>query len=223
MLILAAICRPAFRRIRAFPAPTDSRLPLTWRPGSLPIRSLPTFNPGQVNLTGNPANAYVDPSYGRPGNDLELELRNPAATGYGSDSGRRLRGPTLDASVIEFRSDQRFESRYFKLGSLLNAPANSAQAQAAGVKVPYAGFPKRTARVAGASTYPQFYVLNTDCCLENLGQSTYNALQASVRRRFHSGLNLLAAYTWSKYTKQTPIARFRTLQRSREAEVRRTL
>jgi hypothetical protein len=34
--------------------------------------------------------------------------------------------------------------------------------------------------------------------LENLGQSTYNALEAKLERRFHNGLNLLASYTYSK-------------------------
>src|SRR6266436_4569830 len=40
--------------------------------------------------------------------------------------------------------------------------------------------------------------INTNCCLENLGQSTYNALQAKLERRFRNGLNVLASYTYSK-------------------------
>ena len=34
--------------------------------------------------------------------------------------------------------------------------------------------------------------------MENLGQSTYNALQVKAERRFRNGLNLLASYTYSK-------------------------
>ena len=34
--------------------------------------------------------------------------------------------------------------------------------------------------------------------MENLGQSTYNALQAKLERRFRNGLNVLASYTYSK-------------------------
>ena len=45
--------------------------------------------------------------------------------------------------------------------------------------------------------FPQFQSIDTQP-LENAGQSTYNALQAKVERRFRQGLNLLAAYTWSK-------------------------
>ena len=34
--------------------------------------------------------------------------------------------------------------------------------------------------------------------IENLGHSSYHALTAKLERRFSNGLNLLAAYTWSK-------------------------
>jgi len=40
--------------------------------------------------------------------------------------------------------------------------------------------------------------ITTNCCLENLGQSTYNALEVKLERRFRNGLNLLASYTFSK-------------------------
>jgi hypothetical protein len=46
--------------------------------------------------------------------------------------------------------------------------------------------------------FPQYGGIDTDCCLENLGQSTYHALLTKVERRFHNGLNLLASYTFSK-------------------------
>ncbi len=46
--------------------------------------------------------------------------------------------------------------------------------------------------------FPQYGNINTNCCLENKGQSTYHALQAVLERRFRNGLNLLASYTFSK-------------------------
>ena len=45
---------------------------------------------------------------------------------------------------------------------------------------------------------PQYWNITSNCCLENLGQSTYNALQTTLERRFRNGLNLLASYTYSK-------------------------
>ena len=46
--------------------------------------------------------------------------------------------------------------------------------------------------------FPQYWNITTNCCLENLGQSTYNALQTKLERRFRNGLNVLASYTYSK-------------------------
>lgn len=157
----------------------------------------PNFNPSQVNLSGNPANAYVDPSYGRPAmiQNWSFEVQQQLATdlildvAYVGQHSTHLRSNFDPVNLLD--------PSYFRLGSLLNASTNSTQAQAAGITAPYAGFPGDRNVAQALQPYPQFFVLNTDCCLENLGQSTYHALQASVRRRFHSGLNLLAAYTWS--------------------------
>jgi len=46
--------------------------------------------------------------------------------------------------------------------------------------------------------FPQYGYITTNCCLENLGQSTYHALESKLERRFRNGLNLLASYTYSK-------------------------
>ena len=46
--------------------------------------------------------------------------------------------------------------------------------------------------------FPQYGFIATDCCLQNVGHSTYEALIASVERRMRQGLNLQASYTWSK-------------------------
>jgi hypothetical protein len=77
--------------------------------------------------------------------------------------------------------------QYFALGKTLTNPATT---------LPYAGFAGDVAQTL--VPFPQYFGFNTDCCLENLGQSTYNALEASLQRRFHNGLNLMASYTWSK-------------------------
>ncbi len=45
---------------------------------------------------------------------------------------------------------------------------------------------------------PQYQGISTDCCRENLGQSSYNALEAKLERRFRNGFNVLASYTYSK-------------------------
>ncbi|MBS1859132.1 MAG: carboxypeptidase regulatory-like domain-containing protein [Acidobacteria bacterium] len=84
--------------------------------------------------------------------------------------------------------------QYLALGSLLTQSVTSAAAQAAGIKVPYAGF---TGSVAQAlRPYPQF--LNIVNNSNPNGNSTYHALQMKFTKRLSHGLTVLAAYTWSK-------------------------
>ncbi len=80
--------------------------------------------------------------------------------------------------------------------NLLNAPIGSAAANAAGIYAPYPGFQG----VVGDALrqYPQYRRFNTDCCLENDGMSTFEALEVTLARRFRNGLNLQFSYTWSK-------------------------
>ena len=61
---------------------------------------------------------------------------------------------------------------------------------------PYTGF---TGQVQQAlRPFPQYSFIANDCCLQNIGQSTYHALVTSIERRFTNGLNLQASYTWAK-------------------------
>jgi len=46
--------------------------------------------------------------------------------------------------------------------------------------------------------FPQYDYIADDCCLENLGHSSYHAMVVSLERRFRDGLNVQASYTWSK-------------------------
>ncbi len=84
--------------------------------------------------------------------------------------------------------------KYFSLGTSLLTPIGSQST----VAPPYAGFPSSAIVAQALVPFPQYFGFNTDGQLENLGQSTYNALEAQLTRRFHNGLNLMASYTWSK-------------------------
>jgi len=86
------------------------------------------------------------------------------------------------------------EPRHLSLGNLLYADINSAAARSAGIPIPYAGF---TGTVAQAlRPYPHYFDVRS--WWQNYGHSTYHAFQMKVDKRFSSGLNFLAAYTWSK-------------------------
>jgi hypothetical protein len=80
------------------------------------------------------------------------------------------------------------------LGNLLGQQLQNQSTVAA----PYPTFPGTQLVGQALLPFPQFFGINTDGQLENLGQSTYNALQSQLTRRFHNGLNLMASYTYSK-------------------------
>jgi hypothetical protein len=65
-----------------------------------------------------------------------------------------------------------------------------------GVKAPYSSFEGNLGQAI--RPFPQYDFIQGDCCLENLGHSSYNAMVVSLARRFRDGFNLQASYTWSK-------------------------
>jgi hypothetical protein len=104
-----------------------------------------------------------------------------------------VQGHHLRSNLKQFN---RINPSTFGLGNLLFEDINSDAAKAAGIKSPFAGF---TGNVGDAlRPFPQYRGVNTDCCLENAGNSNYNAGYVKIERRFSQGLNLLASYTFSK-------------------------
>ena len=138
---------------------------------------------------------FLAPSYGRAGMvqnwDLEVQHQFTSdlilSVGYVGNHGTRLR-----SSIAQINN---LNPQFFGMGNALNADVDPSA-------VPFQQFESLTNMphtVAQAlRPFPQYQSINTDCCLENLGQSTYNALLAKLERRFHNGLNLLASYTYSK-------------------------
>ena len=140
---------------------------------------------------------YIKPSYGRPAqvNQWNLQVQQELAKdliftiGYIGSAGSHLKSQEENIN----NSSQ----ATFPLGDILSRQfATSAPAQ--GTKLPYASFNPTAAYVQALRPFPQYDFIATDCCLQNVGHSSYEALIASVERRFSSGLNLQASYTWSK-------------------------
>jgi hypothetical protein len=191
--------------------------------GSAPFNPVISLDSGIPSFTpppniGNPLSAaqdnggfgggfggptYLAQSYGRPAmvQNWSLEAERQLApdlilsVGYVGMHATRLRSALAQINDLN--------PKFFSLGNQLNLPVTDPLSP---VPAPYANFcadygctPGSAGTVAQAlRPFPQFQNINTDCCLENLGQSTYHALLAKVERRFHNGLNLLASYTYSK-------------------------
>lgn len=140
---------------------------------------------------------YIKPSYGRPAeiNQWNLQMQQELAkdliltVGYIGSSGSHLR------SGIENINNT--SSSTFGLGDILGRTfATSAPTQ--GTKLPYATFNPAANYYQALRPFPQYDFIATDCCLQNVGHSTYEAMVVSLERRFAQGLNLQASYTWSK-------------------------
>jgi hypothetical protein len=153
----------------------------------------PNLDPTQLNLQSP---TYIDPSYGRPGmvQNWSLEIQRQLASdwilsvAYVGQHSTHLRS--------NFDAVNSLNPSHFGLGAELKESAFGA-----GVPLPFPSAPGGPSGFNVAQTlvpYPQYYGFNTDCCLEDLGQSSYNALQGQLQHKFKYGLNLMVSYTWSK-------------------------
>jgi Carboxypeptidase regulatory-like domain len=180
--------------------------------GFTPVQSLdagfPSFTPpSNANdpalLNGGFPN-YVAPEYGRPGmvQNWSLEIQHQLATdlmlsvAYVGTRATRLRSNLVQTNSID--------PKYYVLGTKLNDPINSAEGQATLASLGIAE-PSWFRPLYGDSEpigqllrpFPQYQDISTGT-LENVGQSTFHALETKLERRFRNGLNLLASYTFSK-------------------------
>lgn len=159
----------------------------------------PNLDPAQLNGGfgfgfGGPT--YVAPEYGRSAmvQNWSLEVQKQLAPdlilnlGYVGMHATRLRSNLAQVNNLN--------PQFFSLGTDLSQDINSPTATALGINPPFVGFSGSIGQAL--RPFPQYTLIDSDCCLENVGQSSYNALLAKVERRFRNGLNLLASYTYSK-------------------------
>ncbi len=175
-----------------------------------PTYSAPTPATDPSLLNGQNV-TYIAPSYGRPGmtQNWTFEVQHQLApdlilsVGYIGVNGSHLHSNIAQVNVLN--------PKYYSLGNALNDPVTSAAGIADLASVGASTPPTWFTTLYGGNAlvgqwlrpYPQYLDIggsnNSLCaCLENLGVSSYNALQAKLERRFRNGLNLLAAYTFSK-------------------------
>ncbi|GAC1663396.1 MAG: hypothetical protein NVS9B4_18110 [Candidatus Acidiferrum sp.] len=172
----------------------------------------PSFLNG--NFQGSPS--FAGPGNGRPAmvQNWSLEIQHQLASdlilsvGYVGNHATHLNSNLQQLNAID--------PKFLSLGTKLNDPVMSPAGQATLAGLGITTVPAWFETLYGASgddlvgqlllPFPQYQSggpgtrggISTDCCLENLGQSTYNALQAKLERRFRNGLNVLASYTYSK-------------------------
>jgi Carboxypeptidase regulatory-like domain len=180
----------------------DSGFPAYTPPSNIPNPELNVFTQNTVD--------YVAPQYGRPGmvQNWDLEFQHQLArdlivsVGYVGQHATRLLSNLAQTNT----PNPQFNFLGSSLQDLVDgSDGNGGPAILAklGIAVPswfVPGWgPSGNDKIGQLlRPFPQYGNITTSCCLENLGQSTYNALEAKLERRFHNGLNLLASYTYSK-------------------------
>jgi len=150
------------------------------------------FDNGNADRPRFVDSSYIKPSYGRPGqvNQWNLQVQQELSKdlimtlGYLGSSGSHLHSGIENINNID-------RSNFARGDALVSHDLGGN-----GVASPYAGFNGQVQQAL--RPFPQYGFIATDCCLQNVGHSSYEALIASVERRFTQGLNLQASYTWSK-------------------------
>jgi hypothetical protein len=163
----------------------DDGIPL--QPG---YRPPPIIDPTIVNYQNA---QYQGPTAGQPGRirnwsiNLQHEIKNTLIDiAYQSNRGTRLNS-TMDMNMLP--------TSLLSMGSLLQQRVDSAAAQAAGITVPFEGFPGNLSVAQSLRPYPHYLAVNS--LFAGFGTSWYDALQVKAEKRFGS-LQVLGNYTWSK-------------------------
>ncbi len=157
------------------------------------------LNPGQMDggtgVFNTIPNNVITPRMGRPAQiyNWSFQMQQQVAqdliftVGYIGQAAQNLRSSLENVNNIPLAD--------IALGNALtdNIPVGGA---VDGVNAPYPTFAGQVQNAL--RPFPQYDFIATDCCLQNVGHSSYDALIASLARQFRNGLNLQLSYTWAK-------------------------
>ncbi|HVZ83575.1 MAG TPA: carboxypeptidase regulatory-like domain-containing protein [Terracidiphilus sp.] len=162
------------------------------------LPTTPDVDPTQLNTQGIDS---IGKSFGRPAmvetwtleNQIQITPNLFFSLAYLGNHATHLHG------LIDYPNDIPLNDLSLGLGLTYAA---AAPPPGSGVTAPYANFYSEWGSGVQVQQalrpFPQYGYINQDSYLQNVGQSTYNALTAKLERRFHNGLNVLASYTFSK-------------------------
>jgi hypothetical protein len=191
---------PAFRLDASSPAdPTNPSIgfpSVSYAPSTDPTQLTQPNGPGLIEAVGG---EVIQARDRRPSmtNNWSLQLQDEVAQdliftlGYIGQVAQNLRSGDLS-------NINNIDTKYFGAGDLISNSKYQIPEGGSleGVNAPYSTFAGAVGQAL--RPFPQYDYIQGDCCLENLGHSTYNAMVVSLARRFRNGFNLQASYTWSK-------------------------
>ena len=166
----------------------------------------PNLDPGQFN--GGPlSGSYIEKIAGRPAAvyDWDLQVQQQVAKdliltiGYIGSAAQNLQANNQNINNIPYQD--------LALGNLLGTNTLN---NPYGIATPFPGFYNlwgNGAQIQRAlRPFPQYDYIDSGCCLQATGHSSYNALLVSLSRQFRNGLSLQVSYTWSKNINDTDSA-----------------
>jgi hypothetical protein len=172
--------------------------------------TVPSLNPGLINILSAPS-YYIDRNGSRPPriNQWSIGLQREVvrnlvveAAYVGSRTIWLVPSGTGNITSMNIPDPAYLKSRYgidvnnAADRTLLTSRIDSALAAQRGFKAPYAGYPGSASVAQTIRPYPQFTGFGPSWA--PLGNGWYDSLQAKLTKRYSHGLDMTAAFTWSK-------------------------
>lgn len=175
-----------------------------WTPSYFAPNTDPTQLTGGPNLFFPVGGEVITPPMGRPSMNSSwgLQLQQEVAQdliftlGYNGAASQNLHSGFLTNANNIDPKDFSLGDHLWDNGNRITTAGGSTTVDGTTYNAPYSTF--EGALGQALRPYPQYDYIAGDCCLENVGHSSYEAMSASLNRRFHQGLNLTLSYTWSK-------------------------
>lgn len=158
----------------------------------------PNLDPGQFNGSFLPG-SYIERRAGRPAAiyNFDLQVQQQLAQdlimtiGWVGSEAQNLQANVQNINNIGLPQ--------IALGDELSSPL---QNNKYGVATPFPGYFTlwgNGVQVQQAlRPFPQYDFIDSGCCLQNPGHSSYDAMLVSLARQFQNGLSLQVSYTWAK-------------------------
>ncbi len=146
---------------------------------------------------------YADPYYGGRapqymnwtfGLQRQLNADTTVTLSYVGSEGHFV---YLDSNTARGRYSNQLDPRYLYLGTQLSNKATSTNLSKAGISAPFPTFSPTTGTIAQAlKPFPQFSGVSD--AYGEVGNTSFNALEAVLQHRMSHGLSVMANYTWSR-------------------------
>lgn len=174
--------------------------PTAWTKDYFAVNTDATQLDGGTNNPLAVGGEVITPKMGRPSatTSWNLQVQDQLAqdliltVGYMGSVSQNLHSGYLTNS-------NNISSKYFSLGGHLYNSGDSITTMGGtsyGVTAPYSTFEGTIGQAL--RPFPQYNYIAGDCCLENIGHSSYEAFTMSLNRHFRQGFNLALSYTFSK-------------------------